>query len=195
MANAAGVGAVALIDQLRNRTRDLHEGLELDLDWERRMATLKGYTRLLARWWGFHAVFEPLLETKPPFVGLDGRGKLHLIERDLHHLGFSPDAIAALPRIEALTFLSDRASMVGAMYVVEGSTLGGQVISRHVRHLHGPEISDGACAYFLGYGKAATAPMWRAFQDRLLGIESSSHDAVVTGARQTFQTLRDWLPR
>lgn len=186
---------VPLIERLREETRDLHEGLERELDWERRMATPEGYVRLLTRWWGFHAVFEPMVEASPPFVGLDGRGKLRLIEADLRHLGHSHSSFATLPRISDLAFLNDRAAMIGAMYVLEGSTLGGQVIARHVERHLGAGVAKGGCSYFLGYGKAATMPMWRSFQDRLTDeVDVRCHHDIVVGARHAFAVLRGWLP-
>ena len=85
--------------------------------------------------------------------------------------------------------------MMGAMYVLEDSTLGGQVIARHVRRRLRVAVSEGGCEYYECYGRNATGPMWQTFLDRLSAeAEPRSHDAVIAGARQTFAALRGWLP-
>ncbi len=183
-----------LIDRLRAETRDLHEALERDLDWKNRMATLEGYRGLLARWWGFHAVFEPLVDARPPLPGLAGRRKLHLLERDLSRLGMFADAIRALPRIDASSLPDDSAGMTGALYVLEGSTLGGLVIARHLRAALAGTGAEDVCAYYQAYGRDRTGSMWRAFLNQLSEeVSRASHQEVVAGARQTFSTLRLWL--
>jgi heme oxygenase len=188
--------APGLIDRLRTETRDLHEALERDLDWKRRMATVEGYRGLLARWWGFHAVFEPLMDARPPLPGLAPRRKLHLLERDLSRLGMSADAIRALPRIDASSLPDDPAGMTGALYVLEGSTLGGLVIARHLRVALAGTGAEDACAYYQAYGRERTGPMWRAFLDLLASeVPHSSHPQVVAGACRTFAALRAWLPQ
>jgi heme oxygenase len=184
-----------LIERLRIETRELHDGLERDLDWRCRMGTVEGYRGLLARWWGFHAVFEPIILARPPLPDLGSRRKLHLLERDLCRLGLSASAITALPRIDASSLPEIGAGMVGAMYVLEGSTLGGQVIAKHVRIALAHTVVDDAYAYYEAYGRTRTGPMWKAFLDRLsTEVPRASHADVIAGASRTFTALRAWLP-
>jgi heme oxygenase len=193
-----GSGGPSLIDRLRIETRDLHEGLERGLDWRGRMKTVDGYRGLLARWWGFHAVYEPLIEARSPLPGLRLRGKLHLLERDLGQLGMAATDIRVLPRIQSMALPDDRAGLMGAMYVLEGSTLGGQVIAKYVRlALAGTVASDAnAYAYYEAYGRTRTGPMWRAFLDQLsTEAPHASHADVIAGACRTFELLRVWLTR
>ena len=74
--------------------------LERELDWQSRMSTLEGYRGLLARWWGYYAVFEPMVAASPSLAGLGPRPKLHILEGDLAHLGMTETEIAELPHIE-----------------------------------------------------------------------------------------------
>ncbi|GJE16996.1 biliverdin-producing heme oxygenase [Methylobacterium marchantiae] len=183
-----------LSDRLRSETRDQHEDLERRLDWRQRMATQEGYRSLLARWWGFHRVFEPAVAAAFGADFAQPLGKRHLLERDLRHFGMSGEAIEALPRFSPFTGFDDRAAILGALYVTEGSTLGGQVIAHHVRRSLGETIASGGCAYYEGYGKRDTAAMWtsfRAFLDRS-GEDSPAGD-VIDGARWTFRALATWL--
>ncbi|KQP39473.1 hypothetical protein ASF34_14160 [Methylobacterium sp. Leaf106] len=158
------------------------------------MATREGYLALLSRWWGFHRVFEPAIAAsfEPAFA--QPRGKLRLLERDLVHFGLTKDTIEALPRFAAGTAFHTRPALLGALYVTEGSTLGGQVIAHHLHRSLGAEIASGGCAYYEGYGKRDTGAMWasfRTFLDRS-GEEGPPHH-VIEGARWTFDALKLWL--
>ncbi|WP_019903697.1 biliverdin-producing heme oxygenase [Methylobacterium sp. 77] len=183
-----------LTDRLREETRDLHEDLEGRLDWRRRMATPEGYRDLLTRWWGFHRVFEPAVAVAFGADFAQPRRKLHLLERDLGHFGMTTEVIEALPRFSPGEGFDDRASILGALYVTEGSTLGGQVIAHHIRRSLGDAIASDGCAYYESYGKRDIAAMWasfRVFLDR--SGEDDEPNRIIDGARWTFAALAIWL--
>jgi len=95
------------------------------------LATPGGYAAALRALHAFHAAWEPAVWRAPGVdaAGLDeiGRRKLPLLERDLRALGIAPCAVRPpAPR------LPDAAAALGALYVLEGATLGGRVIHRHV---------------------------------------------------------------
>lgn len=180
----------ALAQRLRDETRAAHERVEAALDWENRVSTRAGYADLLARLHGFHAGFEAAAEelVEPEFLA--PRRKAHLLRADLAALGWTPEAVEALP-VRREDF-ADRAALFGAMYVLEGAHLGGQIIARHVAARLGLTPETGL-AFYIGYGPR-TGALWRAFQERL-ETESSgtSGDAVVAGAHRTFDGMRLWL--
>ena len=188
----------AVLGRLREETRDLHDAVERDLDWERRVATLADYRALLARWYGFHATFEPAAAMA--FTGAAAedffgpRRKLHLLRRDLVHLGLAAEEVDALPVCRPPVPMTTWAEALGAMYVLEGSTLGGQVIARHVERTLRLDPREGGCAYYASYGCDGVGPMWRAFQGEVAAQSSpATDDALVRAARRTFERLRSWL--
>ena len=73
---------------------------------------------------------------------------------------------------------------LGAMYVVEGSTLGGRTIVPHVRRALGSAVPT---AYFSSYGDR-TMPMWSSFRRRFGELVATSDDllAAARGAVRTF---------
>jgi heme oxygenase len=178
--------------RLRAATEPAHRALEDGLDWRARVATLPGYRALLARLYGFHAVWEPAIGrglADEAFLG--PRRRLALLAADLAHLGLAPEAIAALPKPDPLT-LDGPAAATGALYVLEGSTLGGQLIGRHIAGLHG--FSGDGLAYYRAHGAGAGA-MWAAFRTRLETFAADpAAEADLTGAAVgTFAAMRAWL--
>jgi heme oxygenase len=85
--------------------------------------------------------------------------------------------------------LHTRLQLLGAMYVLEGSTLGGQVITRQLA-LAGIPLRT----YFTGYG-TRTGPRWKTFCQLLTEAASTDpdQDEVVASACLTFQRLDQWI--
>jgi heme oxygenase len=85
------------------------------------------------------------------------RQRRPLLELDLEWFGVAEknDGRPMLPEMNSLP------GLLGTMYVMEGSTLGGQLIARHVEvALH---LGDGqGSSYFRGHG-SQTGPMWKEF--------------------------------
>ena len=126
---------------------------------------------------------------------LDARWKTRLLERDLRVLGCGAALDARqIPESNVLPSISGVAEALGCMYVLEGATLGGQIIVRHLRRTLGVEPESGA-AFFGSYG-AEVGPMWKCFGD-VLATYSAAHPAedeiIVATARETFDALDRWL--
>jgi heme oxygenase (biliverdin-IX-beta and delta-forming) len=182
---------VTLLDRLKHETRFAHDRIERSLDLERRIGSLASYRELLARFYGFHSVWEPAAESIIADPGLfQGRRKAQHLEKDLRALGMGETQIDALPCCRPLMPMPTVAAALGAMYVVEGSTLGGAIIARQIDRRFGL-TPDTGCAYFRSYG-AEVGPMWKAFGAALLWL-SPPEDEVVSSANRTFRFMEDWL--
>lgn len=177
-----------IVERLRAETRPEHDAAERDLDWEARTSNRADYRDLLARLHAFHRAWEPevaRLVGDPAFTG--PRERAHLLERDLDRLGSDAGARTEPPAFSGLP-LATRAEALGSMYVLEGSTLGGQVIARRVR-----AVLDFDPLYHAAHGDRVGA-MWRAFQARLLAdVAPDGADEAVDAARRTFCAVRAWL--
>lgn len=114
------------------------------------------------------------------------RRKLHLLEADLLRLGVSPGDLAALPLFLARPYAT-AAEALGSMYVLEGATLGGQLIARRVAATLGFTP-----AYHGSYG-AEVGAMWRGFRQRLAAIPPEQADLTVAAAATAFDEVREWL--
>jgi heme oxygenase len=116
-----------------------------------------------------------------------------LVEADLASLGMAPDAIASLPLCAAAATLgSSPAKALGTAYVLEGSTLGGQVINRA---LAGASWAPpGGLRYFTPYGEN-TGAMWRETLETLANASPDSDLEIISGAVETFELLHKWFTR
>lgn len=186
-----------ILQRLKHDTRGHHDSIERAVDLPSRLRSPAAYCAVLARLYGFYAPAEAALgvvEGLPLALDdLASRWKAGLLARDLAALGLAPGELAALPRCAALPPLPDVARALGCLYVLEGATLGGQLIARQLAD--GPGVTaDHGGAFFSGYGPA-TGPMWRRFGAALAAhARTPEHeDAMVAAAQETFGALERWL--
>jgi heme oxygenase (biliverdin-IX-beta and delta-forming) len=174
-----------LLLRLREETRPAHHRLEAELDLLSDGLTLERYGAVLTRFHWFLRTWEPVVAR---LLGDDAffepRRKVDLLARDLRALQLRPVGGSC----DDLPALGTRAQAMGSLYVVEGSTLGGQLIARHARRsLDLP--AGGGTAFFESYGPAVGA-RWVAFRERLAETSSPLTDgSAVAAARQTFLCL------
>ncbi|MCG7393760.1 biliverdin-producing heme oxygenase [Microvirga sp. ACRRW] len=184
---------MTLLERLKIETRPAHDRIELAMDLDRRIASRDGYRNLLIRFYGFHSAWERAASgIAPDKAFFESRCKATLLAKDLSVLGLTEDEIIRLPQCDPLMPLPSPAAVLGSMYVVEGSTLGGAIIAREVKRKLGlcPETG---CAYFKSYG-SDIAVMWKQFGAKLLEASSSeADDVIVETAQKTFDVMHDWL--
>ena len=125
---------VSLHGRLREATRACHAVLEDALGLLRPSCGAAHYRALLERFHGFHRTWEPALAGA---LGNDDflhvRRREPLLRADLQALGLLEPDIDALPACaEAAALCRTPAAALGSLYVLEGSTLGGQHVDRHL---------------------------------------------------------------
>lgn len=116
--------------------------------------------------------------------------RAELLARDLTVLGIDP---TATPRCEALPALASDAEAVGAIYVIEGSALGGAVLARLARR----ELAVGPAtgAAFLS-GDADLSARWRLVVETISETgDAHGVDGLIAGACETFDAMEAWLCR
>ncbi|MGY1725341.1 biliverdin-producing heme oxygenase [Geodermatophilus sp. SYSU D01062] len=187
--DAGGAGDV--LRDLRTATAVEHGQVEATLDLMDPALDRGRLVTVLARLHAFWAAAEAGLDdwaARHPAdaAALDWarRRRTGLYAADLAALGGSPDA--GRPDLPAVTG-TDQA--LGRLYVMEGSTLGGTFIDRHLAAL--PGLPRLRC--FSPYGED-TGAMWAAFRRVTRAHVADAGDAgrVVAAARETFAVLADW---
>jgi heme oxygenase (biliverdin-IX-beta and delta-forming) len=186
-----------IVAQLRQGTSSLHEGLERALPLLQPGLTRGRYRTHLERSLGFMAPLERRLADDGAwsYLGLDAdeRRRAGLLVQDLQALGASAAELSRLPRCHALPRLEPRPRALGCLYVLEGSTLGGLVLTHRLEESLGVTPACGS-AYLAGHGRE-TGRLWRAFLAALEAADEARArtDEVVEGARDTFVRLQRWL--
>lgn len=181
----------SLRQRLRIETRKTHDALDQTLELIERPLTLTQYGRLLGRFLGIHLAVEPLLSRNLDPALMEGRSKLSALDHDLQACGFEPNEIQTFPVCDVLPTISNRATALGALYVIEGSTLGGRVIAQSIAR--NEQIPPHACRYFDIYG-AQAGTRWRAVCDALEACDDQAmHIEAVTSAKLVFGSLTLWL--
>lgn len=153
----------------------------------------EAYAAFLLKFHSFYTPLEPRLLACGDLLtlGLDyaERQKLPALTRDLLTLGVNPADYPVCPTVPEVT---DLATALGVLYVVEGSTLGGQIIHRQLRALFGDE-AESVMHFFGGYGPL-TGPRWKAF-----GVLVNTHvtpamkPATLRAAEATFSMFEAWV--
>jgi heme oxygenase (biliverdin-IX-beta and delta-forming) len=180
----------SVLDRLRSATRSDHAALEDRLDLLRPPLSRARFAQALQIFHAFHAAWEPrVADLLADEALLAPRRRLHLLVADLQALG---EAVQPYPPIP-LAFLDGPAAAWGSLYVMEGSTLGGQLIAKALRDdasWVGPE----GLSYFNPHGRR-TAVMWRGFCAALEAqVAALDPDRMIAGARATFRTLAERFP-
>ena len=186
-----------ILQALREQTRAYHDNLERKLDIFDRCRSLSDYRLLLERFYGLYLPLEARLDARSDWalLGLDfaRRRKAPLLRRDLQVLEAAPDDLPLCPDLPPL---DSAAQALGCLYVLEGATLGGQIIARHLHAAFGIDADSGG-AFFRSYG-AAVGSQWRAFGDavtRYAAGENAQQAVIVRSACDTFAAFDRWLER
>ena len=173
----------SLAQRLRAETTQAHVSLENAVGFDLHRPSAAAAARMLGNFYRVLAVFEPAMLCLLP-ARLQERSRLAQLEADLRILGLMPGAEAGgfvpcwIPQTEPEAF--------GALYVMEGSTLGGKLIAKALRKAADWPLRGQS--YFDPYGPQ-TGAMWASFQDELARIGRSDAEAVIHGANQTFMVL------
>lgn len=182
--------------RLRAATASAHARLEAALDIGAHCADRPTYRTLVARFWGIYAPLEAALR------GLDwdaldidfaARSKTSWLVEDLMLMGLGPQDMASLPRAKRLPRIEDYADALGVLYVTEGASLGGQIISRQLETQLAITRSTGG-RFFSSYG-SEVGEKWRRYVATLEAFGDSPAIAVrIEGAAlETFACFEAWL--
>lgn len=187
-----------IMAQLKEATRPYHERMERDpLSRSLNGETLKleYYRYVLGVYYGFYAPLEGRLQAAVHWnvVGLplEPRLKTPLLIRDLSAMGMPAGAWEQLPLCGHLPLVQSLPGALGCMYVLEGATLGGQLMARHLAQTLGLGRANGA-AFFNSYG-ADVGPMWKAFRSFVDAQPAAAADAITHSACTTFAALEQWF--
>jgi heme oxygenase len=188
--------APSILKRLRSETSERHTALERRLPLMDPRLSRDGYQSIIEAFFGYYAPLEVQLSGASVWAELEfdfaARRKVPELEKDLVVFGRTAAELTRLPKCAELPKLETIAQVLGCLYVIEGSTLGGQIITRHLQANLGITPETGG-AFFAGYG-AETGARWQAFGAMITeAARFCGADEIVASANRTFETLELWL--
>lgn len=187
------------IQNLRAATAECHKQLEQNNLSQALLSNNVNetiYGSYLIQLYSFVKGFEQYVypELDPHFLNINNRKKAHFIEEDLNALGIPIDKDTLLKEAFFRDTYSDVYLAAGALYVLEGSTLGGQIIVKHLQKAMPPDFLN--AAYFLGY-QQRTGSMWKEFLQQFTALPQSTQQEqqIITGAFTTFKIIDNLLSK
>lgn len=180
-------------EALKICTEGEHRSIEAAVNFKEITSSSESYSELLKKFYGYYLPIEKLLvEFMVPLkeigINLSERTKVNFLEHDLKLMGITP---SAENQCKDLPKLRNVYEALGVLYVLEGSTLGGQVIHKYLMERNN-FIRKNELQFHLGY-KDQTIQMWNQFKTILNSIPGDHEAEVITAAKNTFSTLKNWI--
>jgi heme oxygenase len=161
-----------------------------------RMRDAASYRSLLELFLGFFRPLEDAVIGVPDIMAvvpdLQSRQRANLLQKDLASLGLSPRTIRNLPDCGELPRTENLSQAVGCLYVLEGSTLGGQIVTRQIQE--SAATSSMPCSFFGSHGENVGS-MWKKFgmaAEKYAAQNPNETEAICVSARHTFRCLESW---
>ena len=184
-----------LSKRLKEETHSGHIAVEkLIIPQIKKINSAHSYCRLLSVFYGYFNPLEKKIEQyfdRDVFGDIYERRKSQTIIEDMVFLGETEPGYLCddVPEIKGVP------ESLGAMYVLEGSTLGGQFISKMIAETLAFKTVTGT-RFFSGYG-TDTPAKWEVFKARLDGYTNDIEveNKIIHTANQTFSKFKSWIER
>lgn len=174
--------------KLRAATHSGHVALESDIRISSLFRTVQGLANLLGRWYGFLVPFEAAVARVPGLHEIMGnRGRLSLLASDLRWHGVNASRLELNQSPE----YQDAPSALGALYVIEGSTLGGRLLATRIEQELGLRAGCGY-SFLRGYGEE-NGRMWRELSVHVNRLTEDESERAALTAQETFSRIHCWL--
>ncbi|WP_231459564.1 MULTISPECIES: biliverdin-producing heme oxygenase [unclassified Pedobacter] len=181
---------------LRNQTGDKHQQLESLMfvnDIMNKTLSIENYKKLLTINYIIHQKLEHSLanmldDSIASQLDMKNRLKLESLQKDLTYWNID---VLTLPPLNFELYLPapNNAEVLGALYVLEGATLGGNVIKKHILANSNFEGKEAGLNYYGVYGDDLSAK-WKTFVAVLNEtVQEQDYDRTINSANKTFENL------
>lgn len=183
------INDLPLAGLVKNATHTVHEEVEgLLLPALTSIHTTEDYAGILKMFYGYFHPLETRIEKQlheGELPDLHERRKAASILHDLQQIGQPTENLFLCQTLPAI---NNKAQAFGALYVLEGSTLGGKQIAKMLAK--NEAIPEGATRFFSGYGEQ-TGSRWKAFLE--VFNQQPGQEEIMTSATNTFYFLKGWM--
>lgn len=183
-----------ILERLKQETAAHHRSVETVVPLTRPGFTLEEYAGYLDSLVPFYLQLESRLRAVKGLnrilPDLTRRWKSADLAADLRALGRLPAHEHRTPELPATGTIPQA---LGALYVLEGSTLGGRILTRLLQEKLGGQV-EGKTRFLASYG-AETGAMWRSLGDVLRETlrTQREQDEAIRAAQSTFTCFENWL--
>ncbi|MBA2651320.1 MAG: biliverdin-producing heme oxygenase [Tatlockia sp.] len=181
--------------RLQEETKCLHDQIEQTFLLKKillKEITLSDYQLLIQQFYGFITPCEALIDSLSCKSVIKNRKKKPWLEQDLHALKISNNTNLYPSVCIDLPVLSEYEQVLGYLYVIEGATLGGQLITKMIKSQLEITADQGG-RFFHGYGDK-TKIMWSKFCMNLCSItQAEQKNKIIYSASDTFKRLHEWM--
>jgi len=179
-------------EQLKESTQPSHQALEKKMvSMIKNIRTREDYVKFLKLMYGYYAALEKRVQEYVSDVEIGKRRKAEQLLQDISYFEAATtvnDSCNELPPIRS------NAEALGAMYVMEGSTMGGSTIARMIKGQAGIDGPSGF-SFFNGYGEE-TGKMWEEFKVFLnRPFDEMEKLNLILTANRTFITFSNWIDK
>lgn len=184
-----------LQQQLKEATAHLHAELEQLMFVDQIMdktLTVEQYAKLLLVNFKLHNALEPVIEqfldnNAKQEIDFSRRIKTTSLSTDLRELDLQENILTE--QFDALgNFIDNPAKAFGAIYVLEGSSIGGQVIFKKLQ-VNANIPKNLSFKFYSHYGDK-TMEMWKNFVAYLNQLPATWQKDAISGAVETFETIK-----
>ena len=187
---------VTLSEKLKQGTKQNHQQLEkLVVAHLRPISSPEEYIKVLQMFSGYFGALEDKIKkyiSNSQLPDYAGRRKTESIANDIKIMG---GTVPAKAKENELPEIKNYLQAFGALYVIEGSTLGGKIISQMVAKQLNLTDSN-ALSFFSGYGNE-TDRMWASFKEVLdSNFQNPEEEKIITDtANETFLKFKQWIEK
>ena len=179
--------------QIKNQTEIEHKEVEdLLVPMLSSIKTKEDYIRILKIFYGFFFHVETQIKqyiSSSYLSDINERRKSGWIKNDLQALNYEDQIKISsfLPNITNAT------EAFGALYVLEGSTLGGRMITKMLLKNKDIDLAK-SLSFFNGYNNE-TGPKWKLFLEAMNSYsrENNATNEIIIAAKNTFTNLKKWI--
>jgi len=184
-----------VIEKLRSATKQTHEELEQAMfPLIQGITDASEYAKLLHLFYGYYTPLGKGIDQyldRQALNDYNERRKTDWILRDLEDIKQENKDITLDSQAPVI---QSNAAAFGALYVMEGSTLGGKIICKTIGENLGIPDKKGL-SFFYGYGPEA-APRWKYFLSALDQYSGKpEEEEIVTTANLVFRNFRSWIKK
>lgn len=185
------------LNKLKTLSHQYHSIIEKKVKLLYPDVSIAFYKKYIEQLYGFYLPLENKLSHIKELQSFSFAFKKHwktpLLKKDLHAFNIKIDKITLCNDLPELSCLP---KAVGCCYVLEGASLGGQFIFRHLKHVLSIK-SDKGYSYLIGWGDD-TVSIWNFFKEALINYvleNAATEEVIIAGAAETFFKMQLWLEK